>query len=890
MIRLASYRLDSMVREGVAKEEILEYLEDETLAVGDTLIADTTGIYGYFNGEYLDGSGWDPGEGYDPTVRPWYVEAKKAKNHITVVDPYIDMDTGKLMISLVKLLCDGESVVGIDLSMDDIQSVLTDHVSSGVSYAEFIVNTNGVVIADSSPENIGKCIYDGEDALSKTIIEMVDSSDTAYKYLDHDGRDYMLYSVPLQNHWRCVSVIDGSEDFDKLHLSLYITIFIAAIIVIVFLVFMQKSEKRTKAIRKASLETQQAIAASEAKTSFLSNMSHEIRTPVNAILGMNEMILRESSEDSVLLYSENIKSAGGSLLSIINDILDFSKIEAGKIEIIPVDYDLSSVLNDLVNMIAKRADDKGLILDLDFDKETPKYLYGDEVRIKQIITNILTNAVKYTEKGSITFHLGYKWDDDDPDGVFIDVSVKDTGIGIKEEELNKLFTKFDRIDEERNRNIEGTGLGMSITESLLEIMGSSLHVESVYGEGSVFGFTIKQKVTGRQRLGDYKASYKAHLKAREKYQEKFTAPDANILVVDDNPMNLMVFKSLIKQTDMHIDTAESGDEGIRFSTDLKYDIIFLDHMMPQKDGIETLHELRENKWNPNVSTPAICLTANAISGARDLYLSEGFDDYLTKPIDPEKLENMILNLLPEDKIRKPGEKAKPAANAMAETAKGKPKASEPELEKEDTSENDEAMAKIIEVLRGQDLIDIYEGIENSGSAESYLSMLKIFHRLNDEHAAELERLYSEGNIDEYTIKVHSVKSSGRIIGAYEFGEKAQLLENAGKEGNTEYIEANHNELIKDFRRLKEIIAPLFPKKKDKPEADRELLRDVLKEIKSASEEMNCEKIESALERIEKFSIPENDEPYFTKIRSAAEKYDYRTINDLFATDERLCDI
>ena len=294
--------------------------------------------------------------------------------------------------------------------------------------------------------------------------------------------------------------------------------------------------------------SERAIAANEAKSSFLSNMSHEIRTPINAVLGMNEMILRECEDKNILEYSNSIMTAGNTLLGLINDILDFSKIESGKMEIIAVDYDLSTVINDLVTMIQSKADSKGLSLALDISSDTPKMLSGDEVRIKQIITNLLTNAVKYTEKGCVKFCIKFEKIPNDPENVFLDISVSDTGIGIKKEDMEKLFTEFDRIEEERNRKIEGTGLGMSITKRLLEMMGSSLEVESVYGMGSKFSFRLKQKVVVWNELGDYETAYKEALDNRKKYREKFKAPTAEILVVDDTPVNLLVFRNLLKQT------------------------------------------------------------------------------------------------------------------------------------------------------------------------------------------------------------------------------------------------------------------------------------------------------------------------------------------------------
>ncbi|MBQ4270658.1 MAG: response regulator, partial [Clostridiales bacterium] len=501
------------------------------------------------------------------------------------------------------------------------------------------------------------------------------------------------------------------------------------------------------------LEIEKTIAeeATRAKSSFLANMSHEIRTPINAVLGMNEMVLRECEDQNIIAYSESIRSSGNTLLGLVNNILDFSKIEAGKMEITPVEYDLSSVINDLVNMIQNRADDKGLILELDMDPKTPKVLRGDEIRIKQIITNILTNAVKYTEKGSITFRMGFEKVDNDDSRVDLKFSVEDTGIGIKEEDIARLFEKFDRIEEKRNRNIEGTGLGMNITQKLLELMDSSLQVESVYGEGSKFSFVLRQDVIRWEELGDYENAYKNYAGSKHDYREKFTAPNAQVLVIDDNPMNLMVFKSLLKRTRMNIDTANDGDEGLTLAYDKKYDIIFFDHMMPGKDGIETLHELRLMEKGPNISTPSICLTANAISGAREQYIEAGFDDYLTKPIDSDKLEDLLLAYLPKELI---------------ETAED----DEESFEEEDTGLNEE-----LTELDRFEKIDVKAGLANSGSVDAYMPLLKIFYESMDEKAAEIEHLYNDNDINNYTIKVHALKSSARLIGAAEFGEMAQEL-------------------------------------------------------------------------------------------------------------------
>ncbi len=409
---------------------------------------------------------------------------------------------------------------------------------------------------------------------------------------------------------------------------------------------------------------QQALMASEAKGKFLANMSHEIRTPINAVLGMNAMILRECSDAAIREYALDIQNAGQSLLALINDILDLSKIESGKLEILPEEYDLSSLLHDIINMITMKAKDKGLTVELSVEESLPSRFLGDDIRLRQILVNIMNNAVKYTEKGSVELtvtgteartggSVNHSNSDNRmlPDDIvyLLTFQVKDTGIGIRQEDLAKLFQEFQRIEEDRNRNIEGTGLGISITTQLLELMGSKLEVESVYGKGSAFYFTLEQKVMDAEPIGNLGERIKKRA-LEYSYQAAFTAPEAQVLVVDDNAVNRKVFANLLKETRVMIDEAAGGLECIRLAGEKQYDVIFLDHMMPDLNGIETLHRIRENKDGFCHSTSVVALTANAVSGAREMYLKEGFDSFLSKPIIPEKLEKMLIQMLPEDKI------------------------------------------------------------------------------------------------------------------------------------------------------------------------------------------------------------------------------------------------
>lgn len=401
-------------------------------------------------------------------------------------------------------------------------------------------------------------------------------------------------------------------------------------------------------ILRIEKEKQQAVLSSAAKAKFLANMSHEIRTPINAVLGMDTMILRETKEPKTKEYAQDIQSAGQTLLGLINDILDMSKIESGKMKIVPAEYDLSSMIHDIANMISIKAKDKGLDFEVQVNQELPSRMYGDEIRIRQVLINILNNAVKYTEKGGVTF----KVDGTVEEGhVLLHFSVKDTGIGIKEEDLSKLFVEFERIEEDRNRNIEGTGLGMNITSQLLEMMGSHIQVNSVYGEGSEFFFDLDQKIMNPEPIGNLEERIRQQTRENV-YHVAFMAPDAHVLVVDDNAMNRKVFRGLLRKTRVQVDEAESGAQCLEMVSTNHYDLIFLDHMMPDMDGIETLQVMRSMQDYPCKGTPVIALTANAIAGAKEMYLAAGFDDFLSKPIIPDKLENMIRRKLPEELMLK----------------------------------------------------------------------------------------------------------------------------------------------------------------------------------------------------------------------------------------------
>ena len=698
-------------------------------------------------------------------------------------------------------------------------------------------------------------------------------------------------------------------------------------------------------------------AASRMKSDFLANMSHEIRTPMNAVLGMVDLALREEMSPNARNFVNQIKVAGKNLLVIINDILDFSKIESGKMEIIPDDYEPLSIVNDVANIVNTRIGDKDIEFTMDISPSIPRMLHGDNFRIHQILINILNNAVKFTKEGNVKLKIDCEFHDGEENDVVLKIEIKDTGIGIKNEDKKKLFNSFQQVDSKRNRNVEGTGLGLAITQQLLGLMGGSIRFDSEYGKGTTFFIRIPQKIVDRMpsvpipeerfkvvvmcaneyvkeqlftdlrrinadyievdncedieaynphyliidkneltnslldylekhteinclaiadyasrssillpnvhvirkpvySLGLYNAMGISDIKLFTDTEEEdsfsFVAPEARILVVDDNTVNLTVAKGLLEPLQMNVDLASSAGEAIDLMNQVKYDVIFMDHMMPEVDGIEATHIIR--RLMPEYdNVPIIALTANAVSGAKEMFIAEGMDDFVAKPIELKVMTAKLHKWLPENKIV-------PITAEEAERAAEEKKHLQPALE-----------------IEG---LDTNTAIERLGSVDLFMTVMTEYYSAIDKKSDVIENHYNAGSIHDYTVEVHSLKSTSRQIGAMELADLAAELEKAGNENNVALIKEKTEKMLTMYRGMKEILGPHVPheEKKDLVAAAKDDILPLLDQLSEALDCFDTLAIDDVVEQLAGFSYPtEEQQDFFEQLRDAAEVSDIDTI-------------
>ncbi len=644
--------------------------------------------------------------------------------------------------------------------------------------------------------------------------------------------------------------IEKSAKFRELPIVRFVTVMVVALLV-GFIVFrVMKRFVVNKQYEQIKAAKEEAERANTAKSRFLANMSHEIRTPINTIMGMNEMMLREDATGvpkgyfmNMMNYSFDIRNASESLLGLINDVLDMSKIESGKMNLVEIEYDTQEMLRSIVSMIRMRSTEKELLFDVVIDEILPTRMYGDAGKIKQIVLNLLTNALKYTEVGGFALHVSLE--ERENDICKLRFSVKDTGIGVKEEDMEALFTAYERLDEQKNSGIQGTGLGLDISRRFAELMGGTLVCESVYGQGSDFILTVSQKIIDKTPIGIF-MEHDTNAAAGP-YVPQFIAPDADILVVDDTPMNLSVIRGLLKATKVFVTTATSGEEALDKIRETRFNVVLLDHMMPGMDGIETCAKIREF----DKDLPVYALTANATSG-EEFYISKGFNGYLSKPIDSLALEKAIMKHLPEAMMKKPE-----ASDAV-----------------EDITEIPENMLWIKET----EGIDATEGIKNSGGVSSYIYALKLFYDTISDNIKVIRDAYDAENIRLYTIKVHALKSSARIIGALELSALALRLEEAGNKDDREFIDAHTDELLKNYEAFIEKLSGLDDAEAE-DDTDKETIPD--EELKEAYEalsemipQMDYDSVEMILDQLKDYALPAEAKKAIKEIGKLLKLFDW----------------
>lgn len=618
----------------------------------------------------------------------------------------------------------------------------------------------------------------------------------------------------------------------------------------------ERSEQLEEALDLANAAMQQARRANSAKSEFLANMSHEIRTPINAVLGMNEMIIRESTSDRITTYARNVESAGKNLLSIINDILDFSKIEAGKMEIAEGEYKLSSVLNDVTNMIVFKARQKDLAFSVNVDEELPDVLYGDEVRVRQVVTNVLNNAVKYTHEGSVGLSVsgGKTYSEDGSETINLVFRITDTGIGIKEEDLPKLFKKFERIDLVQNNTVEGTGLGLSITHNLLQLMNGRIEVESEYGKGSTFIIYLPQRIISDEPIGNFHDKFNRYVHTMRAYQESFKASEAHLLVVDDTDMNLTVIEGLLSKTEIQLDTASGGHEALSLTRGKKYDLILMDQRMPLMDGTQTMKAIRAQDGGMNQDTPIICLTADAVSGARNKYIAEGFTDYLSKPVEGPSLEAALIKYLPPEKI------------VLQEAS-------------ESLQDEQHERTALEDFYAHTDGLSYTEAIRNCATEAILTKTLQQFWNSINNNLRDIESFWKNNDIHNYTIKVHALKSSARLIGAMELSKQAAYLEECGNNNDTSSIADFTPDLLANYRACQKKLAPLYAEDDDKEEISPDRLHEAYEAIREFTAMFDSDSIDGIMDMLRKYKIPGDESERFNRIATCADSADWSGLEE-----------
>ena len=839
-----SQTIRHMILNGSDTDMLQDYISEifEFILASNLNITYIDGIFGYFetlSGEraFINGKGWIPPEGYRPQRRNWYEVAISAGGSIAITPPYVGLASGNNIFTFARSIYDNNGrllgVVALNLPVDIIGD---DVVATALAQGGYgmLISQYLIILAHPNEHFVGRHVSDPDIPISRFVEELERGLEiTGRPMISFRDEASVAFFRTLQNGWHLALVTPRGPYYHNVT-RMALTLCLLGAVLAGALIFVLVHIDAAK--RKSDEESRQ-------KSVFLANMSHEMRTPLNAVIGLSELTLQSGklSED-VNLNLSRIYNAGMTLLSTVNDILDISKIEAGKLGLIPVAYDVPSLINDSVTQSITRIESKPINFVLEINEEMPASLYGDDLRIKQILNNLLSNAFKYTKAGTVGLNLSFERDDDD---VWLIAKVSDTGMGIRSRDIEKLFLNYSQMDTKFNRKIEGTGLGLPITKKLAELMGGSISVESEYGKGSVFTVRVKQKFIAAEAIGKktVESLKKFHYSDSKRDQNsrirRAKLPYAKVLIVDDVQTNLDVAKGMMKPYGMQIDCVTSGKEAIDAVRDgkIRYNAIFMDHMMPGMDGMEAARIIREEigtEYAKNV--PIIALTANAIVGTERMFLDNGFQAFLSKPIEIARLDSVIREWVRDKELEKKIEQD-----------------DEPALE---THDGQNLLALSAEITG----LDFNGGLKRfSGDVESYI---KVLHSYAENTRPLLEQMKNVNmeNLSGYAIVIHGIKGSSRGICAMELGDRAEALEKAAKEGKIDYVMENNKALIEKAEKLigdldLMLAQPAFQNKKPKKEKpDNGMLESLLK----ACDTYNMDMVDAVMAEIESYEYESDD--------------------------------